>query len=173
MDRISERAGASKRTVYKHFESKQHLFQELVRQHWSRFADTLEVTYDEARDIREQLTEVGLAQGKLFTSPDIMATTRLVMSELLRSPELVEENQSKTDYKIYLEAMLREAMADGQLQDADPQEAAEEFISLLKGKAFWPVILGAPVATEEEMQRIVQSSVTLLMSRYGSATQDG
>ena len=99
MNRVSERAGASKRTVYKHFESKEKLFQELVRRHWARFASSLEVTYEKGRNIRDQLTDLGHAQGKLFTSPDIMAMTKLVMSEVLRSPELVEENQQKTDYK--------------------------------------------------------------------------
>ncbi len=167
MNRVSERAGASKRTVYKHFESKEKLFQELVRRHWARFASSLEVTYEKGRNIRDQLTDLGHAQGKLFTSPDIMAMTKLVMSEVLRSPELVEENQQKTDYKRFFQAMLRDAVADGQLETADPNAAADEFIALIKGKAFWPVVLGAPVVTEVEMSKIVDDSVAMVMSRYG------
>ena len=167
MNRVSERAGASKRTVYKHFESKEKLFQELVRRHWARFASSLEVTYEKGRNIRDQLTDLGHAQGKLFTSPEIMAMTKLVMSEVLRSPELVEENQQKTDYKRFFQAMLRDAVADGQLETADPNAAADEFIALIKGKAFWPVVLGAPVVTEAEMSKIVDDSVAMVMSRYG------
>ncbi len=167
MDRISARAGASKRTVYKHFESKEKLFQELIRRHWAKFAESLDATYDKARDIRDQLTELGHAEGRLMTSPEIMATTRLVMSEVLRSPELVEENQEKTDYKAAFEIMLREATVDGQLRVEDPREAAEEFMALLKGKAFWPVVFGAPVVSVEEMSNIVDSSVEMIMSRYG------
>ena len=167
MDRISTRAGASKRTVYKHFESKEKLFQELVRRHWARFASTLEVSYEKGRDIRDQLTDLGHAQGNLFTSPEIMATTKLVMSEVLRSPELVEQNQEKTDYKIHFQAMVREAVKDGQLQADDPNSAADEFIALIKGKAFWPVILGEPVVSSGEMAKIVDDSVALIMSRYG------
>ncbi len=167
MDRISARAGASKRTVYKHFESKEKLFQELIRRHWSKFAETLDVTYETGRDIRDQLMELGRAEGRLFTSQEVMAMTRLVMSEVLRSPELVEENQEKTDYKAAFEEMLRAATADGQLSVSDPQVAAEEFISLIKGKAFWPVVYGAPVVTAEEMEKIVAGSVDMMMSRYG------
>lgn len=167
MDRVSARAGASKRTVYKHFESKEKLFQELVRRHWARFASSLEVSYEKGRNIRDQLTDLGHAQGQLFTSPDVMAMTRLVMSEVLRSPELVEENQQKTDYKAYFQAMLRDAVDDGQLKTDDPNSAADEFIALLKGKAFWPVILGAPVVTPDEMAKMVDDSVALIMSRYG------
>lgn len=167
MDRISARAGASKRTVYKHFESKEKLFQELIRRHWAKFTETLDVKYQKGRDIRDQLTALGHAEGRLMTSPEMMATTRLVMSEVLRSPELVEENQEKTDYKASFEEMLRAAAADGQLRIDDPRDAAEEFISLLKGKAFWPVVFGAPVVSVKEMTRIVDSSVEMIMRRYG------
>lgn len=167
MDRISARAGASKRTVYKYFESKEKLFQELIQRHWGRFAATLNVTYETGRDIRDQLTALGHAEGELLTSPEVMAMTRLVMSEVLRSPELVEENQEKTDFKAAFEVMLREAAADGQLRIEDPRQAAEEFIALIKGKAFWPVVFGAPVVSVAEMEQIVDSSVTMIMSRYG------
>ena len=138
-----------------------------MRRHWARFASSLEVTYEKGRNIRDQLTDLGHAQGKLFTSPEIMAMTKLVMSEVLRSPELVEENQQKTDYKRFFQAMLRDAVADGQLETADPNAAADEFIALIKGKAFWPVVLGAPVVTEAEMSKIVDDSVAMVMSRYG------
>lgn len=168
MDRISARAGASKRTVYKHFESKENLFQELIRRHWSQFAATLDVTYEKDRNIRDQLMELGQAEGKLLTSPEVMATTRLIMSELLRNPELAEENQEKTDYKASFETMLRDATADGQLRVGDPRMAAEEFIGLIKSKAFWPVVFGAPVVTPEEMADIVESSVEMIMARYGA-----
>lgn len=167
MDRISARAGASKRTVYKHFESKEKLFQELIRRHWAKFTDSLDVTYEAGRDIRTQLTALGRAEGRLMTSPDMMATTRLVLSEVLRSPELVEENQEKTDFTISFENMMRAAAADGQLDIDDPRIAAEEFLALLKGKAFWPVVFGAPLVSVDEMEKIVDSSVEMIMQRYG------
>lgn len=168
MDRISARAGASKRTVYKYFESKEKLFQELLRRHWGRFAASLDVTYDSERDIRDQLTALGRAEGALLTNPDVMAMTRLVMSEVLRSPELVGVNQEKTDYKAAFETMLREADADSVLEIEDSKVAAEEFIALIKGKAFWPVVFGAAVVSVEEMEKIIESSVEMIMSRYGA-----
>lgn len=103
-----------------------------------------------------------------MSSPEMMATTRMVMSEVLRSPELVEENQEKTDFKIPLEHLLRDATEDGQLQVEDAEAAAEEFIALLKGKAFWPVVFGAPVVSTEEMAKIVESSVDIILARYAT-----
>ncbi|MBO9464386.1 TetR/AcrR family transcriptional regulator [Tropicibacter sp. R15_0] len=167
MDGISARAGASKRTVYKHFESKENLFRELMRRHWARFVEVYDVRYDPSRDIRDQLREFGREEGRLLTSPEVMATTRLVMSEVLRSPELVEQNEEKTNYRAGIEAMLRAASADGKLQVADAEQAAEEFISLIKGKAFWPVVFGAPVLSQDDMSALIESSVEMIMARYG------
>lgn len=167
MDRISSRAGVSKRTVYKHFESKENLFRELIRKHWEQFEETLDVTYDKDRDIRDQLMGLAEAEGKLMTSTEVMLTTRLVMSEILRRPDLVEQNQEKTNYTSAFETMLREASEDGKLRVEDPRSAAEEFLALVKGKAFWPVVFGAPVVPREEMEKIVRNSVDMMMSRYG------
>ncbi|PUB17466.1 TetR/AcrR family transcriptional regulator [Yoonia sediminilitoris] len=167
MDRISARAGVSKRTVYKYYESKEKLFQELLCRHWGRFAASLDVVYDKDRDIRDQLTALGRAEGALLTNPDVMAMTRLVMSEVLRSPELVGENEEKTDFQAAFETMLREADADGVLEIEDPKVAAEEFIALIKGKAFWPVVFGAAIVTAAEMEKIVESSVEMIICRYG------
>ncbi|MEM7522459.1 MAG: TetR/AcrR family transcriptional regulator [Pseudomonadota bacterium] len=167
MDRISARASVSKRTVYRYFESKEALFQTLITEHWSKFAESLSVTYEPGRDIREQLAALGRAEGRLLTSPDVMATTRMVMSELLRSPGLAGQSQEKIDFKASFETMLSEATADGRLDVADPQAAAKEFLALLKARAFWPVIFGEPVVSEEEMEQIVDSSVEMMISRYG------
>lgn len=167
MDRISARACASKRTVYKYFARKEKLFQEMMQRHWARFAQSLSVSYDKDKDIRDQLTALGQAEGQLLTDPEVMAMTRLVMSEVLRRPELVGENQKKTDFKAEFETMLRDADADGVLDVKDPQLAAEEFVALIKGKAFWPVVFGAAVVTPAEMDKIIESSVAMIMSRYG------
>ena len=167
MDRISARAGASKRTVYKYFDNKEKLFQELMRRHWKKFGAGIQIRYETGRPIRDQLLELGHAEGELLSSHDVMAMTRLVMSEILRSPELVEENQEKTEYKTVFENMFQAAADDGQLRIETPSEAADEFIVLLKGKAFWPVVFGAPVVTPEEMTKIVEGSVEIMMRRYG------
>ena len=166
MDRISARAGVSKRTLYKHFESKENLFQGLISRHWERCTRPLDVRYDKTRPIRDQLLEIAEAEGRLLTSEEVMFTTRLVMSELLRRPELAEQNQQKTDFTESLVTMLEDAAADGKLCLDNPKSAAEEFLSLIKGRAFWPVVFGAPVVSEDDMTAIITSSVDMMMSRY-------
>lgn len=168
MDRISTRAEVSKRTVYKHFESKANLFRALIDRHWEKCCAPLVVSYDSSRDFREQLMDFAQAEGRLLTSEEMMQTTRLVMSEVLRQPDLVEQNQEKTDFTASFVEMLRDAAADGKLRLGDPKAVADEFLALIKGQAFWPVVFGAPVLSEAEMARILESSVDMLMTRYGA-----
>ncbi|MEB8388446.1 TetR/AcrR family transcriptional regulator [Rhodobacteraceae bacterium KMM 6894] len=171
MDRISKRAGASKRTVYRYFESKEQLFQTLVHRQWTLFADGMKVSFRPGVEIREQLTDMGRAQARLFMSPDIMAANKMLMSEILRDPQIVSEIQNEIDYTASFEQLLKEAAADGLLDLQNPRQAAEEFISLLKGKAFWPVMFGAPLVGADEMADMIDSTVDMMMCRYGNGSR--
>ena len=168
MDRISARAEVSKRTLYKYFKSKENLFRSIVQVLSDRFADALDVKYQPDRDIREQLLDLAWAEGRLLISPDVMAMARMIISETLRNPELAEAAQGKIDSKPVFVAMLSDADNDGQLKVGDAEVAASEFIGLLKAKSFWPVIFGAPIVSETEMARIVESTVEMMMCRYGT-----
>ena len=171
MDNISELAGASKRTVYKYFNSKEALFHELMRRHWMRFEHALTMSYQPDRTIQEQLTMLGRSEGQLLTDPEVMATSKLVVSEVLRSPHLVERNEEKTDPKASFVSLIAAAIKDGQLNASDPQQVADEFLSLIKGQGFWPVMFGAPVLSTQEMDHVVERSVQMVLSRY-AATPD-
>ncbi len=171
MDRVSARACVSKRTVYKYFESKEKLFRSIVAELSDRFADELVIRYDPDRPIRDQLVDLASAEGRLLISADVMAMARMIISETLRSPALAEAAQGKIDKTTVFVDMLRAASEDGQLDIANPEDAATEFIALIKSKAFWPVIFGAAIVSEDQMDEIVQSSVEMMMSRYGKPVE--
>ena len=168
MDRVSARACVSKRTVYKYFESKEKLFQAIVVQLWERVSADMNVRYQKGMDVRSQLTLLAKAKGRVLTDPTVMATSRLVISEVLRSPELAGETQGKMELKSIFVDMLRDATKDGQLTVDNPEDAADEFLGLLKAKAFWPIVFGAPVVSEAEMAQIIDSTVEMMMCRYAA-----
>ena len=156
----------SKRTVYKYFESKEKLFLAIIVQLWERINARVNVRYRPGIDIGDQLKALATAKGEVLTDPEVMATSRLVVSEIIRRPKLADETQSKMEYRSVFVDMLRSANANGQLAIDDPEEAADEFLGLLKAKAFWPVIFGATVVDKAEMNRIVESTVAMMLSRY-------
>ena len=168
-DRISATAEVSKRTVYKHFESKENLFRSIVAILSERISDSLNIRYQTGVPIREQLTALAWAEGRLLISPDVMSMARMIVSETLRNPELAAETQGKIDSTSSITDMMRAASEDGQLNIADPEDAAQEFLALIKAKAFWPVLFGADIVTEAQMAEIVESCVSMILSRYEKA----
>ncbi|WP_299635928.1 TetR/AcrR family transcriptional regulator [uncultured Ruegeria sp.] len=167
MDRISARAEVSKRTLYKYFESKENLFRSIVVELSSRFAEVLEIRYEKGRDIRTQLTELAWAEGRILMRPDVIAMARMVISETLRNPTLAAEAQGKLDKTATFIAMLKDAAEDGQLRIDDPERAGREFIGLIKARAFWPLLFTGGALSEPEMTETIESSVQMVMSRYG------
>ena len=113
-------------------------------------------------------TRMGRAQARLYTSPEVMNANKMLMTEILRDPELVREIQNEVDYTASFEQLFKEAAADGVLTIPNPRQAAEEFISLLKGKAFWPFMLGAPLVSPDEMDAMIDQSVDMMMNQYGA-----
>jgi len=63
MDRIAEIAGASKRTVYKHFPSKENLFQNVLERMMAESIAKKQIRYDPTRSLEEQLGS--FADGKM------------------------------------------------------------------------------------------------------------
>ncbi|NOD91978.1 TetR family transcriptional regulator [Ruegeria sp. HKCCD4884] len=167
MDRISARAEVSKRTLYKYFESKDNLFRSIVVELSSRFAEVLEIRYEKGRDIREQLTELAWAEGRILMHPDVIAMARMVVSETLRNPELAAKVQGKLDKTQTFIAMLKDAAEDGQLQVDDPERAGIEFVGLIKARAFWPLMFTGGTLSESEMAQTIENSVEMMISRYG------
>ncbi|WP_300062629.1 TetR/AcrR family transcriptional regulator [uncultured Roseobacter sp.] len=169
MDRISARAEVSKRTVYKYFESKDKLFRSIVDVFAARFSEVQDIRYDPDRPLRAQLVDLAWAEGRLLIAPDVIAMARMIISETLRNPDLAEEANNKIDKTSVFTAMLRDATQNGALAVDDPEDAAVAFIGLIKAKAFWPVMFGAPIVSAGEMEQIVQRSVDMMLSRYGVA----
>ena len=91
MDRISERANVSKRTVYNHFESKEALFKAIVELIFNEISETLNIVYDPALPLEDQLLTLGRAEGRLMCSKRFMRLARMAMSETIRDPALAAD----------------------------------------------------------------------------------
>ena len=172
MDRISIQAEVSKRTLYKYFESKENLFRSIVFELSNRFVDIFEYRYEKERNIRDQLTELAWAEGRILMMPDVMKMARMIISETLRNPELATVVQDKLDKTQIFISLMHEATNNGQLQVDDPERAGQEFVGLIKSRAFWPMVFTGSVLSEDDMAAIIESSVEMIMSRYGVCNAD-
>ncbi len=167
MDRIAARAQVSKRTVYNHFANKEALFRAILDLMAGQAGPALDITYDPARPIEGQLRDLGWGEGQLMTSPVFMRLARMVVGEIIRDPVLAAEMNARMDAMDIFRRFMQAAAEDGVLAVADPEAAAEQFLGLIKARAFWPVIFSGEIVSEDEMNRIVDESVAMILNTYG------
>ncbi len=166
MDAIAERAQVSKRTVYKHFASKEVLFSHLILVMRAGFRGVVQAPYDPARPIDAQLRDIGQASGELFTSRAFMKMVRLLVNEAGRDPSLAAHFPDDEGDGGALAGFMAEAHRHGALSVNDPALAASQFRDLLKGRAFWPALIGQRIVSHGEMAEIIEQAIALFLSHY-------
>ncbi|MCK7612414.1 TetR/AcrR family transcriptional regulator [Roseibium sediminicola] len=167
MDRISERAQVSKRTVYNHFESKDALFRAINQCLADQVNSALELRYDPDLPIRDLLVRLGWAEGDLMINPCFMGLARMVMSETIRDPDLAADMDSRMTKLNVFREFIERAASEGKLHVEDPSLAATQFLGLIKSRSFYPNIHSGRVTERPEMERIIEESVDMFLARYG------
>lgn len=173
MDRVANRAEVSKRTVYNHFESKEALFRAILDLMATQCNAAFSVEYKPGEPIEAQLRGLGWAEGKLLTSPDFMKLARMVMGETMRDPALASEMNCKLERVAVFQEFIHAAASDGALNAPDSTRAADQFLGLIKSQAFWPAIHSGEIVSEEEMARIVETTVEMFLSIYEPGEASG
>jgi len=138
IERIAQRAGVAKQTVYSHFPSKDHLFEEVAREMAKRVLVELEPQgrgekADE--EPRAALLRFALAYRERVLSDEGIAMFRTLVAEIPRFRTLARAiyQGGPGETAARLADYLGKAMAAGRLRRDDPQFAAELFMSMLVG----------------------------------------
>jgi TetR/AcrR family transcriptional repressor of mexJK operon len=130
MDRVAERAGVVKQTLYNHFRTKNELFAEVLRVYNRNILVSLD---GDAAELRPSLIRFGMALRALALAPEHIAVFRVLAGEAPRFPELSRtfyaEGPQRTTRQ--LATFLTTAMTEGALRRDDPEFAASMLISML------------------------------------------
>jgi TetR/AcrR family transcriptional repressor of mexJK operon len=135
MSQIAERVGGSKATLYNHFFSKNELFvavaEEEVNQRLKPLFDVSEMSGDISTVLEKFVQRILI----LLLSDEIIAFYRLVVAEAKRFPEV-----GQTAYEIgvkrgieLMEGYFSEAVARGELRQANVSVMTEQFMDLCDG----------------------------------------
>lgn len=167
MDRIAASAEVSKRTVYNHFKSKDLLFLAVVSQLWDQLAAaSFPPPVDDP--VEAQLRQLGDLQLRLSDSAKGIRLVRVALAEFVRSPELARRAFENLGDGSPLTRWFTLAFEAKLLVDGDPILAANQFLALLKGFAFYPqVLLGAATLTADERTTVIEEAARMLVLRYG------
>lgn len=170
MDRISVQADVSKRTVYKHFESKEKLFGEISKRIFNEALEATEYEYTNTVSLELQLTHIAQQETQLITSAYYVDASRMLMAEHMLNPQLGLEALAKViTLESGLKRWLKSAVQDNALSITDFDLAASQFFSLLKSVMYWPQIVYRRQAPEkQEQDTIIASAVRMFLAEYRS-----
>lgn len=161
---IAKRADVSSRTLYKHFESKEALFEAISQIMIDQNGQMEPVPYDSELGIEDQLKDALWKYIEVITDESAMGLNRMVISELIRDLDRSRQFFSETathDYPIT--RLIAEAMDAGVIRKADPGLATNQLLSLMKGFFFWPEFFLGENPTPKP---VLDDCVAMFMAHY-------
>ncbi len=171
MNDVARVAGVSKGTLYVYFDSKEALFEALIRDDRKQQAERL-IIPEGAADPRAPLAAFGRSLIALMTQPEMIAQVRIVIAATGKFPNL-----GRAFYEsgpCYGEARLAERLeawrAARLLAFDDGRLAARQFIDLCKSGLFAACLFGVTeTATPEAIAATVDRAVEIFMRIYGAS----
>jgi TetR/AcrR family transcriptional regulator, mexJK operon transcriptional repressor len=168
---IASQAGGSKETLYRHFQSKEALFAEVVGRRAARISGPESaLAKDEAPEIA--LFDLGISLMRMMTKKDPAALFSLVVAESPRAPNLgaIFYAQGPGAMLKRLTKYLRTAAHGGQLQCREPLRAAKLFLGAVVAYHHLRCLIGQPQfdVPEKEMRAHVRDAVSMFLARYGA-----
>lgn len=168
MSAIAARVGGSKGTLYNHFPSKEALFQAIMREECLTEAIAM-TTLSHEGEIDEVLRRLGRHFVRFILSERAVALHRIVAAETGRFPELgrmfYEEGPARTIRVVA--GFLHQRMDERRLRAADPEQAAQHLLALLKAGVhqmhLWGV--GEPMG-DAEIEAHVSGAVETFLHGY-------
>ncbi|MDQ0393217.1 TetR/AcrR family transcriptional regulator [Labrys monachus] len=156
MDEVAQAAGVGKQTVYRHFGTKEALFESLLGE---MCAGLFQPLAPEGRSLRDALRAIGESHVRTMTAPANLALLRIVVAEAERFPGLARRFHAAgaTAPTTYVAAIL---LRETGISDSRAEELAATFLEMVKGPAFLRLLLGAaPSSWNESFERQIGEAV--------------
>ncbi len=153
VDAIIRQAGVARQTFYNHFQNKESLFSEVVR---DCFLDIVAPLDEPAGDFRQSLKHFAEIYRQRALGPEGIEAYRMLSSQAQRFPDMVREVYMQGTGQLLerLAAFLRKAMEIGHLRQGDPVFAAELLISMLVGQERSQLLFGVQRPANDESMKV-------------------
>ncbi|MFA5677349.1 MAG: TetR/AcrR family transcriptional regulator [Pseudomonas sp.] len=172
MDAIATEAGVSKLTVYSHYTDKETLYAAAIRAVCEAQLPDIYIGELPRDDIGLTLERIGLAFCVLLDSPESLALHRLLVGMAGQDAKLAELFYEAGPQRVCdgMTQLLQQACARGELCIDQPQEAARQFFTLLKGDNHFRLLIGyGEGMSEQERHLHVGGVVATFLRLYAVA----
>ncbi len=171
MNDVARAAGVSKGTLYAYFNSKDELFEAIIRVEYAQAAERL-CTFNREGDVREMLTDFGVRLISRMAEPGTLALARVVLAAVEKFP-----NIGRAFYEsgpLYgatrLADELRKLERSGALRVPDPERAAWQFVDLCQSYVYKRLLFGVVESVRrEDIEASVEAGVDVFLRAYGES----
>jgi AcrR family transcriptional regulator len=172
MNDVARAAGVSKGTLYAYFNSKDDLFEAIIRGEFAQSAERL-CRFRREGDARDMLKDFGVRLISRMAEPETRALARIVIAAAEKFP-----NIGRAFYQagpLYgatrLAAELEYLEKTGALKVPDPERAAWQFVDLCQSYVYKRLLFGVVDSiSREDIEASVEAGVDVFLRAYGAAT---
>lgn len=165
MESVAREAGVSKQTVYAHFENKDGLFNAAVEQLVHPLRETLR---DDAQDLETALYALAGAHQHQVMDKSKIALCRMLLAEAPRFPKAARVffRLAMENLQEQLSLRMARAMDGGEIRRADPDAAAELFLSMIHGLEGDRRLFGVQGRSKAAQDAWANQAVTIFTRAY-------
>lgn len=164
MDLIAEIAGASKRTVYNHFKSKEELFDCVISRYLKGQENLSDYTFSSERPLFDQLSDIANSEIYLVETESNRALSKVLTSVFLIDMELgMKTKQKYKKIRGYIFKWFEDAAKAGVINTESVEKEVNIFISMIQGYITWPALF-TPYNKE-----VVENKKAEIINRYLAA----
>ncbi len=166
------RTGGSKASLYSYFGSKEGLFGEMVSAGCKEFLRNVAIPTVIEGSLQQTLKAFGLRFFKLYTEPGRVKLMRAVIAEATRFPQFAQQlyREGPQAVRIELAAFFRHCQTQGLLVMPNPDLAAIQFITLVKGHCQFRSLFGlSPLALPITQEAFIDEAVRIFLDGCGTA----
>lgn len=169
IEQVASDAGVSKVTIYNQFGDKRALFTAAVECECEKMRGHFSIDAMPQGTIRERMTAIGEAIFAFLFRPEMIQFERRIAAETEAEPTIGIAFLEAGPWRMKeaFGAWLARASEAGELAVADPQLAAEQFVSMCKGMGDLERRFGASV-TPAERDRRIAGAVEVFLAAYGT-----
>lgn len=167
MNNICVAAEVSKRTLYRHFESKELLFEAVLTEIKEESVAEEKYTFNPEQSLHKQLCAITQNEIKVIYETYGIALSRTILMEFFRQPELAKSITQRLYHTHAVSHWFNQAIVAEKLFATDVQTITSVYVSLLQGQLFWPQVLDIlPLPAGDELERKIDTIVTTVLRAF-------
>lgn len=167
MDRVCALAEVSKRTLYRHFESKEALFESILTIIQSSIDESLRYAFDPEKSLEGQLTEMTRREVEILYGKYGISFARIILMEFLRQPDMASQIISKIYNNKSLTHWFAEAQKAGKIKEVKLEYLSQTYSSLFNGMFVWPQVFDMQTIPEgKALEEKIEHIVSVMMASF-------